>query len=47
MLEVTEMIILEQELVILLTRKAIATLVTPELGLAPEDILITPLRVET
>ena len=28
-------------------RKWTATIVTPELGLVPEDILITPLRVET
>ena len=34
-------------LVILLMRKWTATIVTPELGLVPEDILITPLRVET
>ena len=27
--------------------KTIVTLVTPELGLAPEDVLITPLHVET
>ena len=38
---------LKQELVILLTKKTIVGLVTPELGLVPEDILITPIRVET
>ena len=46
MLWVLQMIIPKQELVMQLTSKAIVTLVTPELGLVPEEILITPLRVE-
>ena len=47
MLYVLQVIILKQELVMQLTTITIVTLVTPELGLVPEDILITPLRVET
>ena len=39
--------ILKRELVILLTSKTIVALVIPELGLVAEDILITPVRVET
>ena len=47
MLYVLQVVILKQELVMQLTTITIVTLVTPELGLVPEDILITPLRVET
>ena len=47
MLYVLQVIILKQELVMQLTTITIVTLVTPELGLVPEDILVTPLRVET
>ena len=47
MLWVPRGIILKRELVILLTSKTIVALVIPELGLVLEDILITPIRVET
>ena len=46
MLNVLQVVILKQEFVMKLTRITIVTLVTPELGLVPEDLLIIPLRVE-
>ena len=46
MLYVLQVVILKQELVMQLTRITIVALVTPELGLVPEDLLIIPLRVE-
>ena len=46
MLYVLQVVLLKQELVMQLTRITIEALVTPELGLVPEDLLTIPLRVE-
>ena len=47
MLWVLLVTIQQQELVSLVTTEMTATPVTPESGLVPEDITMTPTRVET